>query len=99
MKVYVGNLPYEASEQELEQLFSQSGEVISVAIIKDRDTGRSKGFGFVEFQEKNSSDNAISEFDGHELHGRKIRVSEAREKPKGDRPPRRGGGGGGGGRW
>lgn len=100
MKVYIGNLPYNTSENELEQLFSQSGAVVSVSIIKDRDTGRSKGFGFVEFQEKSSSDAAISEFDGYELHGRKIKVSEAKEKERngggGGRSggPRRGGGGG-----
>ncbi len=90
MKIYVGNLPYNTEESDLEQLFSQSGDVASVSIVKDRDTGRSKGFGFVEFTEQDSSSNAISELDGFEFQGRKIKVSQAKEKPRtgGPRRPR-----------
>ena len=96
MKIYIGNLPYSTDENELEQLFSQSGEVLSVSIIKDRDTGRSKGFGFVEFKEQSASDSAISDFNGYELNGRNIKVSEAKEKSRsgGGGGFRRGGGGG-----
>ncbi|MCB0357106.1 MAG: RNA-binding protein [Bdellovibrionales bacterium] len=91
MKIYIGNLPYGLEETELEELFSKSGEILSVSIIKDRETGRSKGFGFVEYKEQSSSENAISEFNGYELNGRNLKVSEAKEKS------RSGGGGGGGG--
>lgn len=100
MKVYIGNLPYSAQENDLEELFSKSGEVLSVSIIKDRETGRSKGFGFIEFKEQSAIDNAISEFNGYELDGRNLKVSEAKEKSRsgggGGGGFRRGGGGGGG---
>lgn len=96
-KLYVGNLPYTATEEELRELFSQAGNVTSVVIITDRDTGRSKGFGFVEMGSGTEAQKAIAMFDGRMLNERQIRVSEAR-------PPEarsdRGGGGfrGGGGR-
>jgi RNA recognition motif-containing protein len=92
-KLYVGNLPYSATEDELRDLFSQAGTVNSVVIITDRDTGRSKGFGFVEMSSPADAQKAISMFDGHSLADRQIRVSEAR--PQEARPDRGPGGGGG----
>lgn len=90
MKLYVGNLPYTTSEEDLRNLFSQHGTVESVAVITDRETGRSKGFGFVEFADDNEAKNAISALSGQEFSGRALTVNEAR--------PKTGGGGGGGGR-
>jgi len=90
-KIYVGNLAWSATEAELRDLFAAYGEVASVAIITDRDTGRSRGFGFVELD--GDADKAISELDGRELGGRALRVNEAQDKSGGG-----GGGGGGGGR-
>jgi cold-inducible RNA-binding protein len=88
MKLYVGNLPYNTSEEDLRNLFAQYGNVDSVAIITDRDTGRSKGFGFVEFGDDNEARAAISALSGQEYGGRALTVNEAR--------PKTGGGGGGG---
>lgn len=88
MKLYVGNLPYNTSEDDLRTLFSQYGSVDSVAIITDRDTGRSKGFGFVEFGNDEEAKNAISGLSGQEYGGRALTVNEAR--------PKTGGGGRGG---
>lgn len=96
-KLYVGNLPYTATEDELRELFSQAGAVASVVIITDRDTGRSKGFGFVEMSSSAEAQKAISMFDGHTVGERQIRVNEAR--PQESRSERTGGsfrGGGGG---
>lgn len=93
-KLYVGNLPYSASEVSLQALFEQAGAVKSVQIIKDRDTGRSKGFGFVEMGNQEEAQKAISLFNGKELDGRPLTVNIAR--PKEERGP--GGGGFGGGR-
>jgi len=90
MKLYVGNLPYQTSEEDLRTLFSQYGNVESVAVITDRETGRSKGFGFVEFGDDTEARNAISALSGQEFGGRALTVNEAR--------PKTGGGGGGGGR-
>ncbi len=89
--IYVGNLSYEATEDDLRQAFEAHGEVASVAIIMDKMTGRSRGFGFVEMPEKSQADAAISALNLQEIRGRAITVNEAR--PKGE-----GGGGGGGGR-
>lgn len=94
-KLYVGNLPYTATEDELRELFSQAGNVTSVVIITDRDTGRSKGFGFVEMGSGAEAQKAIAMFDGRVLNERQIRVSEAR--PPESRPDRGGGGFRGGG--
>ena len=91
-KLYVGNLPWSAAEADLEALFSAHGEVHSCAIISDRDTGRSRGFGFIEMEDA-GADSATSELNGQDFHGRPLTVNEARERP------RRGGGGGGGDRW
>ena len=75
-KLYVGNLSFETTETELKELFDQSGSVETVRIITDRDTGRSKGFGFVEMQE--GGDKAIAEMNGKDLKGRSLTVNEAR---------------------
>jgi RNA recognition motif-containing protein len=87
MSIYVGNLPYQASEEELNELFSQYGEVTSVNIIQDRETGRSKGFGFIEMNDKSNAATAIENLDGAVFMGRNLRVNEAR--PRTERPPRR----------
>ncbi len=91
-KIYVGNLSFQTTENELSELFAQFGEVESVSIITDRDTGRSKGFGFVEMSEENAG-KAISGLSGTELNGRALTVNEARPMVKKDF-----GGGGRGGR-
>ena len=96
-KLYVGNLPYSATEDDLKNHFSQAGTVTSVALIKDRATGRAKGFGFVELSTAEEAQKAISMFHGQEFMGRTITVNVAR--PREERPrnfgDRRGGGGGG----
>lgn len=91
MKLYVGNISFDTTEQDLEELFSEVGTVQSANIITDRDTGRSRGFGFVELSSQEEGQNAISQFDGQEIDGRQLKVNEA--KPRENR-----GGGGGGGR-
>jgi RNA recognition motif-containing protein len=95
MKLYVGNLPYNTSEEDLRNLFAQYGNVESVAVITDRDTGRSKGFGFVEFGDDNEARNAISALSGQEYGGRALTVNEARPKTGGGGGGRGGYGGGG----
>ena len=92
MKLYVGNLSYEETNSSLEQLFEQFGSVRSAQVIQDRDTGRSKGFGFVEMADDNAARSAIDGLNEKEHHGRPLAVNEAR--PREDRP--RGGGGRGG---
>ncbi len=87
-KLYVGNLPYSTTEDELRNLFSQAGTVASVALIKDRDTGQSKGFAFVEMSNQVEAEKAISMFNGRSMGQREMKVSIAR--PRDDR----GGGGG-----
>ncbi|HWX43483.1 MAG TPA: RNA-binding protein [Blastocatellia bacterium] len=94
-RIYVGNLSYQTTENDLADLFGQLGEVASANIITDRDTGRSKGFGFVEMG-SDEADKAIAQLNGSELDGRTLTVNEAR--PREDRSGNRGGGGGGGGR-
>jgi cold-inducible RNA-binding protein len=82
-KLYVGGLAYATTDEGLMQLFQQVGQVASASIIKDRETGRSKGFGFVEMSSPKEATDAIAKFDGFSLDGRAIRVSEAQErKPK-----------------
>jgi RNA recognition motif-containing protein len=98
-KLYVGNLPFSATEQSLNEAFSQCGQVESAKIITDRDTGRSKGFGFVEMSSDAEAAQAISRFNGSDFDGRTMTVNEA--KPMEPRDNRGGGGrgfGGGGGR-
>ena len=87
MNIYVGNLSFEASEEELEQAFSQFGAVKSVNIIKDRETGRSRGFGFVEMPDQAAGKQAIEQLNLHEIAGRAMTVNEARPREN-----RRGGG-------
>jgi RNA recognition motif-containing protein len=94
VKLYVGNLPFTITDQELESLFSQAGQVQSTNIITDRDTGRSRGFGFVEMESRESAEAAIQQLNGYEIEGRAIVVNEAR--PKEERGNRGFGGGRGG---
>ena len=91
-KLYVGNIPFTVDENALRDLFSQAGAVDSVNIIKDRDSGRSKGFGFVEMTNDDDAQKAIATLNGQDCQGRALTVSEARPQA-----PREGGGGGGGG--
>ena len=88
-RIYVGNLPFSTTESDLEQMFAQHGAVASVRVITDRETGRSRGFAFVEMGDATAADEAIRALNGREMGGRPLRVNEARE--------REGGGGGGGG--
>jgi RNA recognition motif-containing protein len=88
-KLYVGNLPFTATEQELRTLFGQHGSIVSVSLINDRETGRPRGFGFVEMEDPTA---AKQHLDGYEMDGRALRVNDAEDK-------RSSGGGGGGGRW
>jgi RNA recognition motif-containing protein len=90
-KIYVGNLPFSATENEVRELFAQHGTVESVSLITDRDTGRPRGFGFVQMSQADAS-RAIQNLNGKDLGGRPLRVNEAQERNGG------GGGGGGGGR-
>lgn len=94
-KLYVGNLSYQVDSSELEQLFGQHGQVLSAQVINDRDTGRSKGFGFVEMANDAEADAAIAALNGQQHGGRALTVNEAR--PREDRGFGGGGGGGGGG--
>lgn len=94
MNIYVGNISYQASDDDLLEVFEAIGSVDSASIIFDRYSGRSKGFGFVEMPNDEEATRAIEELDGKELLGRPLKVNQAR--PREDRP-RRGGGGGGGG--
>jgi RNA recognition motif-containing protein len=93
-RLYVGNLPYTTTENTLTELFGRVGSVESVKVITDRDTGRSKGFGFVEMSTDDEAQKAIAEFNGKTFEGRKLNVNEARPQERRDAP----GGGGGGGR-
>jgi RNA recognition motif-containing protein len=90
-KIYVGNLPFSATEDELRELFGRHGSVDSAKVIMDRETGRPRGFAFVEMSEASAAADAIRALDGTQLGGRALKVNEAQDKP------RTGGGGGGGG--
>jgi RNA recognition motif-containing protein len=94
-KLYVGNLSYQVDSSELEQLFGAHGQVLSAQVINDRDTGRSKGFGFVEMANDNEAEAAIAALNGQQHNGRALTVNEAR--PREERSFGGGGGGGGGG--
>ena len=94
-KIYVGNLPYSVTDDSLQSNFSEFGEVTSAKVMMDRDTGRSKGFGFVEMGSDAEAQTAISAMNGQQFGGRGLVVNEAR--PMEPRPPRSGGGGYGGG--
>ncbi|CAE6472420.1 unnamed protein product [Rhizoctonia solani] len=89
-KVYVGNLSWSTTDESLRNAFSQHGNVIDSIVMKDRETGRSRGFGFVTFSSNDEANAAVNELNGAELDGRQLRVNLANE---------RGSGGGGGGRW
>ena len=80
MNIFVGNLPFSASEGDLRQIFSDYGEIESVAVILDRDTGRSRGFGFVELADEALAQKAIDDLDGYELNGRNIAVNQAKPR-------------------
>ena len=90
MKLYVGNLAFQTSSDDLQQLFAKAGTVETASVVEDRETGRSRGFGFVEMSSKEEGQKAIEQFNGQELGGRALNVNEA--KP---RENRNGGGGGG----
>jgi len=96
MNIYVGNLPYSVRDQDLMTLFSEHGTVSSAKVVIDRETDRSKGFGFVEMPSADEGTNAINKLNGFEFAGRALRVNEAR--PREERPRTGGGGGGGYGR-
>lgn len=103
MDIYVGNLPYAATDQELQDLFETHGSVTSARVIIDKYTGRSKGFGFVEMPDRDEAQKAIDAINEQDFLGRNVRVNESRPRPRdGDGGGDRGGGdggGGGGGRW
>ena len=92
MNIYVGNLAYSVTEEELRDAFAAYGEISSVSLISDKFTGQSKGFGFVEMPNNSEADAAIKALNETALKGRNIKVNQA--KPRGERPPRGGGGGG-----
>jgi RNA recognition motif-containing protein len=107
-KLYVGNLAFDATSADLQELFGQAGGCESAAVVTDRNTGQSRGFGFVEMANAEDAQNAIRQFDGQEFKGRALRVNEARDeggRGGGGRgggrggPGGRGGGGGGRGGW
>jgi cold-inducible RNA-binding protein len=98
MRLYVGGLPYQTNEQDLRDLFSQIGAVSFATVITDRDTGRSKGFGFVELENDQDAHSAIDQLNGTTLGNRTITVNEARERPAGGNRDRNSGGGYGGNR-
>lgn len=106
-KLYVGNLPYSTTEAQVRELFGQAGEITDVALITDRETGRPKGFGFVEMATVEAAQEAIKRFNGYQLDNRNLTVNEARPREErgdrgggfgGGRRDDRGGGGFGGGR-
>lgn len=91
-KLYVGNLPYQTTESDLQQLFESSGSVASINVVRDRATGQARGFAFVEMSDADSAQRAIKDLDRHEYGGRQLTVNEA--KPMAPRGNDRGGGGG-----
>ena len=98
--LYVGNLPFSATEETLVNTFSQCGTVDSAKLITDRDTGRSKGFGFVEMSSDAEAQAAIEKLDGQDFDGRSMKVNEAKpQEPRGGRGGGGRGGNGGGGNW
>jgi len=96
-KLYVGNLPFSTTEEDLREMFAAHGEVTSAKVITDRETGRSRGFAFVEMA--SGAEEAMRALDGNQFGGRPLRVNEAQERERGGRGGPRGGGGGGGGRY
>jgi RNA recognition motif-containing protein len=105
-KLFVGGLPFATSNEQLRNLFAECGEVASATVVTDRDTGRSRGFGFVEMATPEAADEAINRFNGRDYEGRRLQVEKAKSPSAGGggagRPARAAGGGGrggGGGRW
>ena len=103
-KLFVGGLSFDTTDIGLREGFARFGEITEAKVITDRDTGRSRGFGFVSFTEESAAQQAIAEMNGTEFDGRNIKVNEAQDKPRGGGGGGRGGGrggdrGGGGGRW
>jgi RNA recognition motif-containing protein len=94
-KLFVGNLSFNATQEQLQDLFAAHGTVVEVDVIKDKFSGRPRGFAFVSMETKEAADAAVQALNGKEIDGRALTVNEAR--PREDRPPRSGGGGGGGG--
>ena len=94
-RIYVGNMNYNTNDERLREVFGAYGEVVDVHIVMDRDTGRPRGFAFVEMANEDEADKAIAGLNGNDVDGRQLKVAEA--QPRGQRGFRRGGGGGGGG--
>jgi len=94
-KLFIGNLSFKVTEAQLEELFSQAGSVVSVAIPTDRETGRKRGFAFVEMGTQAEAEAAVKQFNGQTIEGRQIAVNPSQPKESG----KKGGGGGGGKRW
>ena len=90
MNIYVGNLAYKVSDNDLKEIFEEFGDVISAKVITDRETGRSKGFGFVEMSNEEDAQNAIEDLDGTEMDGRNLKVNKAKPKPAGNKSGGRG---------
>lgn len=89
MRLYIGNLSYQTTEEDLKTSFEEHGQVVSVTIIRDRHSGQSKGFGFVEMSEKAEGEAAIEQLDGASIAGRNIKVNEARPREERPSKPRR----------
>jgi RNA recognition motif-containing protein len=98
MDIYVGNLPYDVSDSDLQQLFEKYGTVASARVVMDRATGRAKGFGFVEMNDRAEAEKAIAGTNGTDMNGRPLRVNESQPKPRTESRGGYGGGGGGGSR-
>jgi RNA recognition motif-containing protein len=88
MNLYVGNLSFQTDENQLSQLFAQHGEVLSARVISDRDTGRSRGFGFVEMASRSEGEKAIQELNSKDIDGRQIKVNESKPRKDNSRGPR-----------
>lgn len=97
-RIYVGNLAYQTTSEDLSQLFGQVGEVASASVVQDRETGRSRGFGFVEMSNRDEAEQAIEQFNGADFQGRNLTVNEARPREERGGGGRGGYGGGGGSR-
>ena len=85
-KLYVGNLSFDVADEELEAAFSEFGEIVSATVVRDRISGRSRGFGFVEYADEESAEKAKSSLNGKEIKGRAIRIDDAREQRRDQRP-------------
>ena len=99
MKLYVGNISFDTTQQDLEKLFGEIGTVTSANLIEDRETGRPRGFGFIEMSSKEEGENAIAQLNGKEVDGRELKVNEAKPQEKRNGGGGRGGYGGGGGNY